>query len=165
MRCPIQFYLSVPILYMAASTAVAAEPNAIAGRMPVAASIETTLSTASRQIRQFAFDGHVAMYFCSGQNPDSSDHFTLIFDKPVEVKSIAVVTGRPDGGDALDAGNLYTSIDGKTSRSALELRRGNGACNPGARPIRAIRIKPAQQLTHPLVIRELTIDRAAGGGL
>ena len=88
----------------------------------------------------------------------AADHFTLIFDEPVEVKSIAVVTGRPDGGDALDAGKLETSIDGKTFQDRANFTGGMAHAIPGPRPIRAIRIKPAQQLTHPLVIRELTID-------
>jgi Peptidase of plants and bacteria/F5/8 type C domain len=157
-----RFYFSIPILYVTASTAVAAEPNVSAGKLPVVASIETTLSTASRQIRQFAFDGDAATYFCSGKNPGTSDHFTLVFDEPVEVKSIAIVTGQPDGADALDAGTLETSFDGKTFQDRANFTAGMVHAIPGPRPIRAIRIKPAQQLGHPLAIRELTIDSVPG---
>src|SRR6266478_4094668 len=77
--------------------------------LPVAATIDTTLSTASGQIRQFAFDGNPDTYFASAQNAGSSDHFTLLFDKPVAVHSIEVITGKPKGGDKLDAGTLEVS--------------------------------------------------------
>lgn len=160
MRRLIRFDFSVPILFMAASTVIAAEPNSDAGKMPVAASIETTLGTASRQIRQFAFDGDAGTYFGSVQNPGTADHFTLVFDEPVEVKSIAVVTGRADGGDALDAGKLETSVDGKSFQDRANFTGGTVHAIPGPRPIRAIRISPTQPLTHPLAIRELTIDSA-----
>src|SRR5438270_136548 len=80
---------------------------------PVVAAIDTTLGTASGQIRQFAFDGDAETYFASEKNPGSSDHFTLVFDRPVAVKSILVTTGKPSGGDTLDAGILEVSGDGK----------------------------------------------------
>ncbi len=160
MRRAIRFYFSVPILYMAASSVVAVEPCEKAAKIPITASIETTLSTASRQIRQFACDGNAGTYFGSIQNPGTSDHFTLVLDEPVVVNFIAVVTGRPDGGDALDAGTLETSIDGKTFQDRGNFTGGMAHVVPGPRPIRAIRIKPSQQLTHTLAIRELTIDSA-----
>jgi len=46
-------------------------------------------------------------------NAGSGDHFTLVFDEPVAVKSIAVETGKTAGGDKLDAGSLQVSADGK----------------------------------------------------
>ena len=62
---------------------------------PVAAAIETTLATARGQIRQFAFDGDPDTFFASEKNPGGADHFTVVFDKPVKVKSIA--WSRADG--------------------------------------------------------------------
>ena len=38
---------------------------AFAGKPPVSVTIETTLSTASAQIRQFAFDGDANTFFAS----------------------------------------------------------------------------------------------------
>ena len=160
-----RFYSSIPILYMAASMVVAAEPKRDAGKMPVAASIETTLSTASRQIRQFAFDGDAATYFCSAQNPGTADDFTLVFDEPVEVKSIAVVTGRPDGGDALDAGKLETSIDGKTFQDRANFSGGMAhAIRPAADPGDSHQAGPA---AHPSAGDSRADDRlgAVGGRL
>src|SRR5689334_7345632 len=80
----------------------------------IAATVDTTLTTAYTPppagqlrgadmppvpIKQFAFDGDPNTYFGSSQNPTAKDHFTLVFDKPVMVKSISVTTGKPDGGD------------------------------------------------------------------
>src|SRR5204862_3205604 len=80
----------------------------------VVSSIDTSLETAAAQIRQFAFDADKATFFVSKQIPGSSDHFTLVFDKPVAASSVAVATGRPDGSDRLDAGRLEVSENGQT---------------------------------------------------
>jgi hypothetical protein len=158
MQRPIRFLLSIQILWSAAAPIVAAESDAKSGKAVVTARIETTLSTASRQIRQFAFDGDAGTYFGSAQNPGSADHFTLVFDAPVVVSSIAAATGRSDGGDMLDAGKLETSADGKTFQDRANFSAGTAYAIPGGRPIRAVRIKPSEPLAHPLAIRELTID-------
>ena len=158
MKRPIRYVLKIQILWMAVSPAVAAESDIKSANGLVSARIETTLSTASRQIRQFTFDGDAGTYFGSVQNPGSADHFTLVFDAPVAVKSIAVATGRPDGGDMLDTGKLETSADGKTFQDRANFNGGTAYAIPGPQPIRAVRIKPGEQLGHPLAIRELTID-------
>src|SRR5262245_39769588 len=82
-------------------------------RPAVAATGETTLQTGAGQIRQLAFDGDPSTYFASAQDAGGGDHFTLVFDRPVAVRSVAVSTGRPRGGDRLDAGVLEVSADGK----------------------------------------------------
>src|SRR5258706_7440644 len=65
-------------------------------------------------IKQFAFDGDPKTYFASAKNPSDKDHFTLVFDKPVTIKSITATSGKPDGSDKLDAGVLQVSADGTT---------------------------------------------------
>jgi hypothetical protein len=90
----------------ARGTSGAASAPAARDGQPVAATIETTLATASGQIRQFAFDGDGNTFFASAQNAGRADHFTLVFDEPVAVKSVAATTGRPGGGDRLDVGVL-----------------------------------------------------------
>jgi hypothetical protein len=153
-----RFFRSVLVLCVAASTAIAAERGSTSKNDAVTPRIETTLSTASRQIRKLALDGDIGTYFNSVQNPGSADHFTLIFDTPVVVNSIAVATGRPDGGDLLEAGKLEMSTDGKTFQERANFSGGMAYAIPGPQPIRSVRIKPIEQLTHPLAIRELTIN-------
>ena len=97
---------------------------------PVAATIETTLTTRDAQIRQLAFDGDDTSFFASNEPPGADDHFTLLLDRPVRLRSIAAVTGRADGGDAVRAGTLEVSADGTTFRNSP----GSPAARPGADP-------------------------------
>jgi hypothetical protein len=129
---------------------------------PVTATIETTLSTAPgitpRPIRQFAFDGDPHTFFASEQNPGVSEHFTLVFEKPVALKSIALTTGRPDGTDDLGPGLLEYSADGKEFGLLANITAGSLRAESKISEVRAIRIRPAKDLGHPLAIRELSIE-------
>jgi hypothetical protein len=125
---------------------------------PVRVTIETTLATANGQIRQFAFDGDSSTFFASGKHPTNSDHFTFEFDKPVKAKSIAIVTGRTDGNDALSSGKLEVSSDGKTFHEMTQFDDGKTKAAPGDEAIKAVRIQPTANMNHALAIRELTID-------
>jgi basic secretory peptidase family protein/F5/8 type C domain-containing protein len=140
--------LCLPIL---ASCAAAADA-------PVAATVETTLTTAGGNIRQFAFDGDDDTFFASDKNAAASDHFTLVFDRPVAVKSVTATTGRPSGGDALEAGVLQVSADGKAFEDAANFADGKAKAKLDGRPVRAVRIKPTGDLKHPLVIREVAVE-------
>jgi hypothetical protein len=154
----IRLTLLVGVWCIAVSPAAGDKPRSIAGKPAVTATIETTLSTASHQIRQFAFDGEANSYFLSAQKPGTADHFTLMLDGPVIVKWVWVATGRPDGSDALEAGMLETSSDGKKFHERANFSKGAAYAIPGGKPIRAIRIRPARPLEHLLAIREVTID-------
>jgi hypothetical protein len=143
--------LCIAVARLAAQGQDAAEPA-------VAATVETTLKTASGHVRQFAFDGDADTYFATADKVASSDHFTLIFDKPVAVRSIVVTTGRPKGGDQLDSGTLEGSADGKKFEPLADFADGVATSKPKGRQLRAVRIKPGADLEHPLAIREIVID-------
>jgi hypothetical protein len=123
----------------------------------VVATVQTTLATADGQIRQFAFDGDPSTCFASANNAGRKDHFTLVFDSPVAVKSILVMTGRPNGGDRL-AGALEGSADGKTFARLATFSAGVARASANGRLLRAVRIRPTAELKHPLVIREIVIE-------
>ncbi len=125
---------------------------------PVVVTVESTLNTGSGQIRQFAFDGDDTTYFRSDRIPTEADHFTLVLDAPVVVKSIAVVTGKPDGVERLEAGTLEVSDDGKTFHPLATFTDGRVTAVPNRGEVRAIRIKPSAGSTHPLTIREVSIE-------
>jgi hypothetical protein len=108
-------------------------------------------------IKEFAFDGDPKSFFGSAKNPIAKDHFTLIFDKPVTLKSITATTGKPDGSDKLDAGVLQVSSDGATFTDAGKFAAGIATAKNKGKVI-AVRIKPSTDLTHPLAISEITID-------
>jgi hypothetical protein len=125
----------------------------------VAATVETTLATGGKQIRQFAFDGDPDTYFSSQKNPTKNDHFTLVFDKPVAIKAISVTTGKPNkGGDALDAGVVEVSADGKEFEELAKFDGGAAKAEPAGKKIRAVRVRPTEDMTHPLAVREIVVD-------
>src|SRR3954447_18104667 len=95
---------ALPLCWLAAPTCILADE-------PVTATVSSSLATASGQIRQLAFDGDPDSFFLADK-AGTSDHFTLAFDKPVAMRSIAATAGRPDGSDRLDAGTLEVSADG-----------------------------------------------------
>ena len=143
--------LQLSLSFSAAQSEKKAEPQ-------VAATIETTLATASKNIRMFAFDGDRKTYFLSARNAGRADHFTLVFDKPVAVQSIMATTGRPEGGDKLDHGDLQVSVDGKKFEPLAQFVDGTASAKPEGRKILAVRIQPAEDLGHPLAVAEFAIE-------
>jgi hypothetical protein len=69
-----------------------------------------------------------------------------------------VTTGRPSGEEKLDAGTLEVSRDGKKFEQVAQFTGGVAKARSAADKIRAIRIKPAVDLDHPLAIREFSIQ-------
>jgi hypothetical protein len=124
----------------------------------VSVTVESTLKTASDHIRQFVFDGDTDTYFASEQNPTTADHLTLSFDKPVMIHSIVVASGRPDGEDKLDSGELQVSSNGTTFDTVADFSSGQAQSASKGRTAVAIRITPSADIKHPLAIREITID-------
>jgi hypothetical protein len=120
--------------------------------------VESSLPTAGGRIRQFAFDADPATYFASDGNPTKADHLTLTFDAPVALKDIAVVTGRPDGADALAAGVLEVSADGAAFEALAAFETGRAGAAAKGRVVKAVRVRPTEDQKHPLVVREITID-------
>ena len=149
--------LSAPITLWLSFPALAAPVPAPAPRPVVQAVVESSLATAGGRIRQFAFDGDPSTYFASERNPTKADHLTLTFDQPVALKSVAVVTGRPNGDDALADGVLEVSVDGTAFESAATFEKGRATPDVG-RSVKAVRVRPTADLKTPLVVREITIN-------
>jgi hypothetical protein len=145
-------------LLLCVPTLVAGVPPARRVEPPVAATVETSLPTAGGFIRGFAFDGDDRTFFASDRKPGALDHFTLVLDKPVAAKTIAVLTGVSDGWQKLGGGMIEVSEDATTFRELANLRDGAARVNLDGRRIRAVRIKPAPNARHELVIREIVIE-------
>ncbi len=154
MRHTLRSVLAAGLLFLPFTIFAAAPPPVPA----VVATIETTMTTAAGQIRQFALDGDPNTYFASKENVGARDHFTLVFDRPVSVKSVVVTTGQPWGGDALDEGTLESSADGKKFEPIAKFARGVARATLRGQPIRAIRIRVAGDQKHPLTIREIAVE-------
>jgi Peptidase of plants and bacteria len=147
------FPLILAILPLVFSWVAVGSPDSAA----VMATVESTLETSSRQIRQLAFDGDPETFFASAGNPGAADHFTLVLDQPVGSKSIEVTTGKPDGAEKLEAGGLEVSNDGQVFEEVARFQDGVARFETKDRLLRSIRIKPATPSAHPLVIREITL--------
>jgi hypothetical protein len=124
---------------------------------PVVALIETTLTSRDAQTRRFAFDGDAASFFASNEPPGADDHFTLVPDRPVHLRSVAATTGRADGGDAVRSGTIEVSADGLTFHPLARFTGGTARGGQADGTVRAIRIKP-RPAAGPIAFRELTID-------
>ena len=146
------------ILFVAYVLTAADAPPVASAAAPVEATVETSLTTAVPQIRMFAFDGDANSYFASSNNAGPDDHFTLVFDKAVAVNAIGIQTGRVKGGDALDKGNLEVSEDGKKFETLAAFADGAVKADAKGRNLIAIRIKPMDDLKHPLAVREFSIE-------
>jgi len=149
--CP---FLASALLFVAAE---ASSDFAKAAERPLDAVVAATLPTATGQPRQFAFDGNLDTFYVSSGHPSADDHFTLVLDQPVSATLIAAVSGRPDGEDELEAGVLEVSADGTTFESVATFEGGAARADAAGRKIRAIRIRPSAGLSHPLVVRELSL--------
>jgi hypothetical protein len=79
-------FLAIVLPLIAPVKATGPGPNLDAARMSAAGTITTSLTTASEQIRQFAFDGVDSTFFASAEHASGNDHFTLGFDRPVALK-------------------------------------------------------------------------------
>jgi hypothetical protein len=141
---------SVVVVLLSSVAASASEPA-------VTAVTESSLASANEQIRQLALDGDADSYFASEKHAGAIDHFTLRFDAPVAVESIAVTTGRPGGEDSLSAGTLEVSADGKKFDELAKFDKGGARAKPEGGKIQAVRIRPAGDTGKPLVVREVTI--------
>ena len=136
---------------------VAAPSRADEPRAKIA--IVSSLATEGDHIRQRAFDGKTDTFFESTEPVKADDHFTLTFDEPATVQSVAVATGRPDGAAKLSGASVEVSDDGTTfDRVATVGPDGTARADLPGRKVKAIRIKATEERKDPLVIREFTID-------
>lgn len=136
----------------------AAEPARPDVAPPIIAKIETTLTTAGDQVRQLAFDGKAATFFRSSQNLAAADHFSLILEKPVAVRSVSVVTGDAEGRGKLDGGTLEISTDGSAFEQLAKFTDGCAGSKSQTPRVQAIRLRPGSDQDQPLVVREIRIE-------
>jgi hypothetical protein len=120
--------------------------------------IETSLATDAGHIRQFALDGNADTYFLSLHNVRRADYFTLVFDKPVVIRSVTATTGRMAGEDKLDSGVLEASRDGKKFYRVAKFADGVATARLDGRVLVALRLQPSADLNHALAIREIAVE-------
>ncbi len=132
--------------------------NGARGDESVAASVASSLPTASAQIRQFAFDGDDSTFFASEAHPKADAHFTLTFERPVAVRSASARSGRADGSDRLDSGVLEGSEDGSNFFELAKFSDGTAKAEAAGKKLKAIRVRATAEQPHPLALRELAVE-------
>ncbi|MCE9562549.1 MAG: discoidin domain-containing protein [Planctomycetes bacterium] len=120
--------------------------------------IESSCSTEGSHIRQFAFDANPNTYFASERNAAKSDHLTLTFDQPVSLKTVSVLTGTPNNEFALRAATLEVSTQGTDFESVATFADGKAEWSGNGKLVKAVRVRVIEDLKHPLVVREITLD-------
>src|SRR5580704_13871921 len=151
-------FLFMGAVALTAQTKTVEQPQGDKAPKTVRAFVESSLKTQGKQIRQYAFDSDGDTYFASENNPTKADHFTLTFDQAVAVKSVAVTTGNPKGGDKLEAGVLEFSEDGKKFETLTKFTDGKASAKSEGKKILALRVTPTEDMKHPLAIREFVVD-------
>jgi hypothetical protein len=150
--------ITVGIFTLFSTSTFAAEPL-------VQAVIESTMPSASGHIRQFAFDSVADSYYASEKNATKADHLTLIFDAPVKLAKVSITTGKPKGEDALTAGAVEVSEDGTKFEALAKFTDGKAEAAGKDRKVKAIRIRPTEDLKHPLIVREIALESTPKVGI
>ncbi len=147
----------VPVMFNASAQAEKNEKVEPASRTGRAAIIETSMPTYQDFVPQLAYDGNTHSFFWSARPPKTDDTFTFTLVRPAHVKTVEVLTGKPDGNDTLQSGLLETSADGKEFTKASAFDKGLAKADLGGKEIKALRIRITADGTHRLAIREITL--------
>ncbi len=134
--------------------------------MPMAAPPETeaTLYSTMPSMRanraELAMDGDQNSYYKTVYGMGDGDDFTVLFSRPLPVRSMTITTGNADGDNLLTKGYVEVSTDGKTyKRAATFDSKGVATGNLNNQAIMALRIKiNAGTGLASLIIREITLD-------
>ena len=109
---------------------------------------------------QLAMDGDQNSYFKTVYGMGDGDDFTVLFSRPLPVRSMNITTGNTEGDNLLTKGYVEVSTDGKTYKRAASFdAKGVASGNLNGQAILALRIKVNQGAgLSSLIIREITLD-------
>ena len=109
---------------------------------------------------EMALDGDPNSYFKSVYGMSSGDDFTVLFSRPLPVRSMRISTGNLDGDNLLTKGYVEVSSDGETyKRAAAFDDKGVASGNLSGERVAALRIKvDAGSGLSSLILREITLD-------
>jgi hypothetical protein len=124
----------------------------------VMATVRSSMESDAAHIRQFAFDGDESTSFFSTNEAKGDDQFTLIFDKPVALRSVRILGGTDESATALDGGLIEVSEDGKTFIEFAPMTGADTTADGKGRMAVALRIKPSAEPNKPVEIREINVE-------
>jgi hexosaminidase len=121
--------------------------------------IETTIPTHGNFHPEYAFDGNDLSYFWSDGGVKAGQHFTIVLDEPILVRSIEVRSGtefKPN--DIVHKGSLQISENGVDFRDVGDFTDGTARVLLGGEKIRGIRIRITDNQSNWLILREFSLD-------
>ena len=124
------------------------------------ATIYSTLPSLNEHRPEMALDGDQNSYFKSVYGMSEGDDFTVMFSRPLPLRSMRISTGSEEGDNLLTKGYVEVSGDGKTyTRAAMFDAKGVASATMNNQNISWMRIKvnPGSGLSS-LIIREITLD-------
>jgi len=124
------------------------------------ATIYSTMPSLTAHRPEMALDGSEASYFKSVYGMGDGDDFTILFSRPIPLRSLRVSTGNDDGDNLLTKGFVEVSSDGtKYTRAATFDAKGIANAAMNNQSVSALRIKVNPNSAVPsLVLREITLD-------
>ncbi|RKX37336.1 MAG: hypothetical protein DRP64_17340 [Verrucomicrobia bacterium] len=125
------------------------------------ATFNTPLKSHLDHVPERAFDGQLQQsYFYSKTPFRDGDHFAILFDTPVLLKSIKAFTGHPDHpDDYVHQGVLQISEDLLDFETVAEFHDGIAETKlDGTKLIKAIVIRATGSQTNGLAVREIVVE-------
>ncbi len=124
------------------------------------ATLYSTLPSLTVHRPEMALDGDPNSYFKSVYGMGAGDDFSVLFSRPLPLRSLRVATGDLDGDNLLTQGTVEISADGVTyNRAATFDAKGVASATLNGQTVAALRIKiNAGTGLSSLLIREITLD-------
>lgn len=137
-----------------AQTPAAAETEAI---------LYSTMPSTTAHRPEMAMDADESSFFKSVYGMSDGDDFTVLFTRPVPLRSLRVSTGNADGDNMLTKGFVEVSADGKKyNRAATFNAQGVASATLNNQTVAALRIKVDKNSALPsLILREITLNSPA----
>ncbi|PQV63513.1 Peptidase [Abditibacterium utsteinense] len=135
-------------------------PATLATAGETEAVIYSTLPSMTVHRPEMAMDANEVSYFKSVYGMGDGDDFTVMFSRPVPLRSLRISTGNADGDNLLTKGFVEISTDGtRWSKAATFNAQGVASATLQNQTIAALRIKLNPNSALPsLVLREITLD-------
>jgi len=124
------------------------------------ATIYSTMPSIVAHRPEMAMDADESSFFQSVYGMGDGDDFTVLFSRPVPLRSLRISTGNADGDNLLTNGFVEISTDGtKYTKAATFNARGIASATLNSPMVAALRIKlnPGSALSS-LVLREITLN-------
>ena len=127
------------------------------------AMLYSTMPSTTAHRPEMAIDADESSFFQSVYSMSEGDDFTVLFTRPVPMRSLRISTGNAEGDNLLTKGFVEVSADGKKyTRAATFNAQGVASATLNNQTVAALRIKVDKGSGLPsLMLREITLNSPA----